>query len=178
MQATGIVVAGLAALAAVGVTVLVRTRWLQTRTLQKCVGLSVGLHAVLAVVAAFLGGLSPASWGTKDEGRMTMMVVLADEQADDEPADAAPADDAAPMAEDTPSQDHEGPLDAPPLVSLADAQAPPAPADLVPLLDAPADEPPQPVLFDAHVAHAVLSAAVLYVPAVHAVHVTPLSVLP
>jgi hypothetical protein len=142
MQATGIVVAGLATLAAVGVTVLVRTRWLQTRTLEKCVGLSVGLHTVLAVVAAFLGGLSPASWGTKDEGRMTMMVVLADEQGDDEPADAAPADDAAPLAEDTAAQDHEGPPDAPPLVSLTDAQAPPEPADLVPLLDAPADEPP------------------------------------
>jgi hypothetical protein len=142
MQATGIVVAVLAALAAAGVTVLVRTRWLQTRTLQKCVGLSVGLHAIVAAVAAFLGGLSPASWGIKDEGRMTMMVVLADEESGEEPpTDAAPADDAAPMANDTPAQDHEGPIDAPPLVSLADAQAPPAPADLVPLLDAPAAEP-------------------------------------
>ena len=145
MQATGIVVAGLAALAAGGVTVLVRTRWLQTRTLEKCVGLSVGLHGVLAVVAAFLGGLSPASWGTKDEGRMTMMVVLTDEQADDEPADAAPADDAAPIAEDTPPQDRASPPDAPPLVPLADAQAPAEPAGLVPLLDAPAEEPPQAV---------------------------------
>ncbi len=41
----------------------------------------------------------------------------------------------------------------------------------------PADEPPHPELFDAHVAHAVLPAVVLYVLPVHAVHVTPLSVL-
>jgi len=141
MEATGIAVAVLAALAGVGVTVLVRTRWLRTNTLRKCVGLSVGLHAVLAMVAAFLGGWSPASWGTRDEGRMSMMVVLADEDAGEEqPADAPPgieepslADDDAPSAGDTPAE-------APPLVSLAEAQAPPAPADLVPLLEAPADE--------------------------------------
>ncbi len=47
-----------------------------------------------------------------------------------------------------------------------------------PALHVPADEPTQLALFDAHVAHAVLSAAVLYVPAVHATHVTPPSVLP
>ncbi|MFM7135466.1 MAG: squalene--hopene cyclase [Planctomycetota bacterium] len=142
MQATGIAVAVLAALAAVGVTVLVRTRWLQTRTLRKCVGLSVGLHAVLAMVAAFLGGWSPASWGTKDEGRMTMMVVLADEEAGEEPpADVASAGDAPPAADTATAHDEADPPAAPPLVSLADAQAPPAPADLVPLLDAPAEEP-------------------------------------
>ena len=48
---------------------------------------------------------------------------------------------------------------------------------LKPALHVPADEPLHPVLFDAHVAHAVLPVAVLYVPEVHAVHVAPLSVL-
>ena len=141
MQATGIAIAVLAALATVGVTVLVRTRWLQTRTLQKCVGLSVGLHALLAMVAAFLGSWSPASWGTNDEGRMTMMVVLADEEAGEEPpADAAPSDDTAVVVDDAAPRDHDGPAEAPPLVSLAKAEAPPTPLNLVPLLEAPADE--------------------------------------
>jgi hypothetical protein len=143
MGATGIAVAVLAVLAAGGVTVLVRTRWLQTRTLQKCVGLSVGLHAVLAVVAAFLGGWSPASWGTKDEGRMTMMVVLADDEAGAEPpAETASAAGNEPaQAERISAPDLDGPAATPPLVSLAQAQAPPTPPDLVPLLDAPAVEP-------------------------------------
>ena len=141
MQATGIAIAVLAALATVGVTVLVRTRWLQTRTLQKCVGLSVGLHGLLAMVAAFLGGWSPASWGTNDEGRMTMMVVLADEEAGEEPpADAAPSGDTAVVVDDAATRDHDGPAEAPPLVSLAKAEAPPTPPNLVPLLEAPADE--------------------------------------
>jgi hypothetical protein len=142
MGATEIVVAVLTALAAAGVIVLVRTRWLQTHTLRKCVGLSVGLHAVLAMVAAFLGGWSPASWGTQDEGRMTMMVVLADEEAGEEqPADAGPGGDTSPPVDDAAPRDEDGPGEPPPLVSLTDAQAPPAPADLVPLLEAPAEEP-------------------------------------
>ena len=47
-------------------------------------------HAVFAIMAVFLGGWSPASWGQRDEGRMTMLVVVADDEAD-EPvlADAA-----------------------------------------------------------------------------------------
>ncbi len=142
MQASEIALAVLAALATVGVIALVRTRWLQTHTLQKCVGLSVGLHAVLAMVAAFLGGWSPASWGTKDEGRLTMMVVLADEESGDEqPADAAPAGDDPTEGAAAATEEFANPA-APPLVSLADASAPPAPADLVPLLEAPADEAP------------------------------------
>ncbi len=47
-----------------------------------------------------------------------------------------------------------------------------------PALQVPADDPPQPVLFDAHVVQAVLPAAVLYLPVVHATHVAPLSVVP
>jgi hypothetical protein len=151
MGATGIAVAVLTVLATGGVTVLVRTRWLQTRTLQKCVGLSVGLHAVLAMLAAFLGGWSPASWGTQDEGQMTMMVVLADEEAGAEPpADTGLAGAAAPTPQaSAAARDRFEPAEAPPLVSLTEAQAPPTPADLVPLLESPADEPSQTARVDA-----------------------------
>jgi len=142
MQATGIAVAVLAALAGVGVGVLVRTRWLQTHTLRKCVGLSVALHSILAVVAAFLGGWSPASWGTQDEGRMSMMVVLTDDDAGEEPPlEAATTEAASPEIAEAPAPDAEAPIAAPPLVSIAAAEVPAAPADLVPLLDLPADEP-------------------------------------
>ena len=137
MQATWIVMAALATFAGGGVTVLVRMGWLQSRTLEKCVGLSVVLHLVLAVVAAFVGGWSPASWGQLDEGRMTMVVVLADPEADLE----AVADAAAAVSEPEPTADDS--LSQPPLVSLAAAAAPAVPPDLVPLLDAPVDEPPK-----------------------------------
>jgi len=135
----------LAAAATVGVTVLVRTRWLQSRTLEKCIGLSVVLHLVLAVVAAFTGGWLPASWGRLDEGRMSMMVVVADDQTDDESvadsaeAIGAPEDSAADIPAEAAAD--ESPLAAAALVPLAAAEAPPAPPDLVPLLDAPAEEP-------------------------------------
>ncbi len=145
MHATGIAIAVLAAAAAVGVTVLVRTRWLQSRTLEKCIGLSVGLHIVLAIVAAFTGGWLPASWGRRDEGRMSMMVVLADEEADDEAvADAAEAiGDPADSGREPPAlaAADKPPLDTPALVPLAATTAAPTPPDLVPLLDSPADEP-------------------------------------
>ena len=72
------------------VPVLVRTRWLESRTLEKCVALSVVLHAVFGILAVFLGGWSPASWGQRDEGRMTMLVMLADDETEEPaPADAA-----------------------------------------------------------------------------------------
>ena len=47
-----------------------------------------------------------------------------------------------------------------------------------PALQVPADDPPQPVLFDAHVAQAALPAAVLYVPSTQATQVAPLSLEP
>ncbi len=65
MSGTGIAVAILAAAAGAALTLLVRTGWLQSRTLEKCIGLSVVLHLILAIVAAFLGGWSPASWGRR-----------------------------------------------------------------------------------------------------------------
>lgn len=77
------VAAGLLGAALVGLVLLARTSWLQSDTLKKCVVLSVGVHLLLALVAAGLGGLRPASWGTADEGRMTMMVVLVDEPVDE-----------------------------------------------------------------------------------------------
>jgi hypothetical protein len=144
MSTAAIVWMGVAVAAAAGLVVVVRTRWLQSRTLEKCVALSVGLHAVLAIVCAFVGGWAPASWGHRDEGRMTIVMAVADE-----PSDAAAIEGA---AGDRDAAD--GPLDPdgsalepaehadespPPLVPLvAAAEAPSAPPeDHVPLLDAP-----------------------------------------
>ncbi|MCX7404855.1 MAG: hypothetical protein NT089_03890, partial [Planctomycetia bacterium] len=82
MQTSWIVWGILTALGALSLTVAVRTKWLQSHTLQKCVLLSVVLHTVLAIGCIFLGGLSPASWGREESGRMTMVVVIAEEPAD------------------------------------------------------------------------------------------------
>jgi hypothetical protein len=82
MQFNGIVWALLLASGAVALAVIVRTKWLQSHTLRKCVLLSVVLHAVVAVVCTCLGGRSPASWGTHDAGRMTMLVVAAEEPSE------------------------------------------------------------------------------------------------
>ena len=76
--------------AAAGLAALVRTRWLQSHTLSKCVLLSVVLHAVLAAICALVGGIRPASWGANDEGRMSLTVALSTDPADDE-VRAAPA---------------------------------------------------------------------------------------
>jgi hypothetical protein len=83
MHSNGIVWAVLAALVAAAVAVIVRTKWLQSHTLPKCVLLSVVLHAMLAVVCTCLGGLSPASWGQSESGPMTMVVVTAEDPAED-----------------------------------------------------------------------------------------------
>lgn len=142
-QTAWLVAAGLLVAAVAGLVWLARTRWLQSDTLKKCVVLSVGVHLLLAAIAAGIGGMRPASWGTEDEGRMTMMVVLADlptdEVASSPPAEESPAeepdDDAAadelavdekPAAEDV----AEGAADDGPVET---------PADLVPLLEAVAD---------------------------------------
>ncbi|MFO0191874.1 MAG: hypothetical protein ACK54F_11545 [Planctomycetia bacterium] len=110
---------------------IVRTRWLQSQTLKKCVLLSVAFHALLAVVAATVGGTRPASWGTADEGPMTMMVVLADEPTTE--AVPAPAEAATVEASDDPEMN--------PPEDLA-ATAPPD--DFVPLLaDAEAEKQPE-----------------------------------
>ena len=81
----------LAAGSAAALVAIVRTKWLQSHTLQKCVVLSLVLHAVAAIICGFLGGKPPASWGQQAAGPMTMLVVMAQEPSDDQsPADAAP----------------------------------------------------------------------------------------
>ena len=82
MHAHWLLWGGLAACSAAGLAVLARGRWLQSQTLKKSVLLSIGVHAILAVVAAFVGVARPASWGAADEGRMTMQVVPVDEFGD------------------------------------------------------------------------------------------------
>ena len=130
MHASWIVWGVITVAAAVGIAVLVRTRWLQSRTLEKCVALSVGIHAVLAVVCVFVGGFSPASWGSRDDGPMTMTVVLCDEPAETPPSDATAAADAADV--ETPAET----VAQPAIVSIAREEPP----DLVPLLDVVAEE--------------------------------------
>ncbi len=137
-----ITVAGLAVITAIGAGVIVWTGWLQSRTLEKCVGLSVVLHMFLGVVATFVGGWMPASWGTLDEGRMTMVVVVADgadEEIITDPVDAPPQDD---EISDTPALADGGPApDMPPLlVPLTGSESPEPPANVVPLLEVAADE--------------------------------------
>ena len=155
MHLVWIVWTALAVAAIAGIAVIVRTHWLQSRTLEKCVALSVLIHAVLAVVCAFVGGLAPASWGTRDEGPMTMLVVM----ADDADVGAVPVDAGAsagsPAAEpsatepssddivvDPPADDSlaDEPVDvpSPDLLAVTAAAATP-PSDLVPLLDAPVE---------------------------------------
>jgi hypothetical protein len=129
--------AALAAVAAIGGCVVVRTRWLQSRTLEKCIGLSLVIHAVLAVVCAFVGGLAPVSWGTLDEGRMTMLVMVADDtdEAGLESGSTSEAVAHEPPAPPTPAADSvaERSGDEFDPVSVV------PPADLVPLLDVPGD---------------------------------------
>ena len=78
MQLGWVVWGTLAAVTATGCAALMRTRWLESRTLEKCVGLSLVIHAAIAAVCGFVGGLPPASRGASDEGRMTMQVVVDD----------------------------------------------------------------------------------------------------
>ncbi len=136
-----ITVAGLAVVMATGVAAIIWTGWLQSRTLEKCVGLSVVLHLLLGIVATFVGGWMPASWGTRDEGRMTMVIMVADDQETDaDPVAAPPRDDelsGSPAVADS-GQASDIAL---PLVPLAKGESPEPPADIVPLLDVAADEP-------------------------------------
>ncbi len=145
MSTAAIVWMGVAVATAAGLIVVVRTRWLQSRTLEKCVALSVGLHAVLAIVCAFVGGWAPASWGRHDEGRMTIVMAVADEPSDAAVIEGAAGDrDAAdgPLEADGATSEPQAAADAAmpppliPLVSTAEAAAAP-PDDHVPLLDAP-----------------------------------------
>ena len=129
MQTSWIVWGILTALGAVSLTVAVRTKWLQSHTLQKCVLLSVVLHTVLAIGCIFLGGLSPASWGREESGRMTMVVVIAEEPADH----FVPVESTAKT--DDPAADNNVPA------AVATDVPATLPPDFVPLLAAPTEEP-------------------------------------
>lgn len=141
----GLILAGVVIVAgAVGLAVAVRTRWLQSDTLKKCLLLSVVAHAVLAVVAASIGGLSPASWGRSTAGRPTMVVVVSEEpegstaaveDAGNETESAAPPDDVVAST-----------------VTASDADRSTKeidPSEIVPLLEPPDDEKPDVVPIDA-----------------------------
>ena len=143
MHMSGIVWAVVAAVAAASLAVIVRTKWLQSHTLPKCVLLSVVLHAVVAAVCACFGGLSPASWGQAESGPMTMLVVAAEEPAEDR----FPADGGAPTVTE--------PLTADETLASINAAALPAAtrtaedepvtpsADHVPLLEVADDDEPE-----------------------------------
>ncbi|MFM7244395.1 MAG: squalene--hopene cyclase [Planctomycetaceae bacterium] len=143
MSTSAIIVAALAVAAAAGLVVVVRTRWLQSRTLEKCVLLSVVLHVVIAMVFGLVGGRTPASWGRLDDAPPSMVITLGDDPLGDRLADgtdtsadagdgpvaaalaaaATPATEPPPLMPAEPSQEHSvGP-----------------PADHVPLLEAPVD---------------------------------------
>ena len=136
MHTSGIVWSVLAAGAAVSLAVIVRTKWLQSHTLPKCVLLSVVLHAVVAAVCSCLGGLSPASWGRSDSGPMTMVVVAAEDPAEERVLAADGSSIAAePVADDI---DVAG-LEA--ATQSATAEEPVAPpVDHVPLLEVASEE--------------------------------------
>ena len=154
LQAGLVIAAVLLGVALGGLVLLARTRWLQSDTLKKCVVLSVGVHLLLALVAAGIGGMRPASWGTADEGRMTMMVVLADDTADvpeampmEEAADAADLPEESAQAEKgAGTSEAEARLEEEPAAAAAaELTVAASDSDLVPLLAAEAavavDEP-------------------------------------
>jgi hypothetical protein len=144
MSTSAIIVAALAVVATVGLVVVVRTRWLQSRTLEKCVLLSVALHGVIAVVCGLVGGSAPASWGRRDDAPPSMVITLGDDPLGDgsgestgaDAAEGPPPPDPADVAVAEPSA-----ADPPPLMptqSLDETAAAP-PLDHVPLLDAPVE---------------------------------------
>jgi len=136
MHTSGIVGTVLAIVGVVALAAIVRTKWLQSNTLRKCVLLSVVLHVVVAAVCAVLGGRSPASWGQSDSGPMTMLVVTGEEPAEDgRPSDASgsvASDPVAAAVDDV--VPHEADLHASTDPAVADREAAPPP-DHVPLLE-------------------------------------------
>jgi len=150
MSTSAIIVAVLGIVAAAGLVAIVRTRWLQSRTLEKCVLLSVVLHAVVALVCGLVGGWAPASWGRRDDAPPSMVITLGDDplgdqaadgsgaQATADPAVVGSASDAADGADTEPAAAAEPP----PLMPAESLQAQSGgpPADHVPLLDAPIEE--------------------------------------
>lgn len=124
--------------AAAGLTALVRTRWLQSHTLSKCVLLSVVLHAVLALICALVGGVRPASWGVNDEGRMSLTVALSTDPADDEVRDAPALHD---VADETPVAPVDETAAVEPVPAEPTPLPPPADVETLPLLEVKVAEP-------------------------------------
>jgi hypothetical protein len=135
---TAWVVGIVVALVGAAATVIVRTRWLQSRTLEKCVALSVLIHGLVGAVCALLGGMAPASRGTRDEGPMTMVVVL---EADDDMA--APLDASSPpAATGEPTEPLAEAAPAEPAAVAVEAREAPAPVARVDVVDRGTAEPP------------------------------------
>ena len=137
MHSIGWIIGGVAVVLAAGLAVIVRTRWLQSHTLAKCVVLSVGLHLLLAMACGLLAGFMPASWGHDDEGRMTMVMVVASEPeaaADQVTPAVAAAKTPEPVAAASPAA---APIAQPSPADLAPADG--VPEDVVPLLNVAAD---------------------------------------
>lgn len=157
MSTSAIIVAALAVAAAAGLVVVVRTRWLQSRTLEKCVLLSVVLHGVIVMVVGLVGGRTPSSWGRLDDAPPAMVITLGDDLLGDRLADGVDAS----AVTDAGTGQPPAPLVAaatpagelPPLMPAESFQEQTVepPADHVPLLETPitavagqasADEPP------------------------------------
>lgn len=104
MHVPWVIAAAVLGLGLVGILALAQTRWLQSDTLKKCLVLSVGVHVLLALVAAGLGGMRPVSRGSLDEGRMTIVMIVGDDPTaavTDAPDGIAEASDAVtPAVED------------------------------------------------------------------------------
>lgn len=153
MHAIWLVIGVVAAAVAVGLAIVVRTRWLQSHTLAKCVLLSVGLHLLLAVACGLFASLVPASWGDDNDGRMTMvMVVSAEDEEGHDHVEAAAQPSMAPAAATVPriaGTAQQTPTD------VATTEG--VPDDVVPLLATVAEEP-RPTPPDAPPEHVVPAA--------------------
>lgn len=137
MHLIGWIIGIVAAVIVGGLAVIVRTRWLQSHTLAKCVALSVGLHVLLAMACGLLVGFMPASWGHDDEGGMTMVMVVGSEPAES-PDQVLPAATAAQPPESVVDAGSDTARSADP--SHADlAPTDGVPEDVVPLLNVAAE---------------------------------------
>lgn len=152
MSTSAIIVAALAVVATAGLVAIVRTRWLQSRTLEKCVLLSVVLHGVIAVVCGLVGGWTTASWGRRDVAPPSMVITLGDDPLGDPLADGAGASGGSPPADPADVAGAElSAAEPPPLMPVESPQEQVAapPADHVPLLEAPVEAVADEVIADA-----------------------------
>ena len=162
MSTSAIIVAALAVVATAGLVAIVRTRWLQSRTLEKCVLLSVVLHGVIAVVCGLVGGWTSASWGRRDDAPPSMVITLGDDPCGDPLADGVGESGGPPPADPADVADAEAPAaEPPPLMPVESSheRAAAPPADHVPLLEAPVEAVADEAIADATAAADVPVAA-------------------